>query len=373
MKRDARRLTYAVLALAPLLLIACGQNSPQSASTPASRPPATSGGTTFSGTVDVTSYGAKGDGATDNTNAFASAIAAAQSHGGGTLDVPAGTYVFNTPHTADSGSVAIVGSVPVTLQGAGRDSTTLMEESANKPLLEVHADGTTVEGLTLDTQTRGGGAAISVVANHTSFLHNRVLGGPNHFALYYVGPPGASAASPQYNVGNTVQDLELNDLVCNDGFSFSFQKNASISEVQHAGSRLALYIDDGVTVTDYHYTPGQQQCSARTGFWLTPPAQDITITNFVSSGEGGKISVISGAHAGRVATNVTIRGLTMTTPGNRLTIGDVSNLVLTGCQLDGGVIVVQAQRLAQGVITQCSYGQLVNSSAPGAQVNLGTG
>jgi polygalacturonase len=41
---------------------------------------------------DVTSYGAKGDGTTDNTNAFKNAISAANAAGGGRVVVPSGTY-----------------------------------------------------------------------------------------------------------------------------------------------------------------------------------------------------------------------------------------------------------------------------------------
>jgi len=46
-----------------------------------------------SATFPATSYGAKGDGATDNTAAFAKAIAAANAAGGGHVTVPAGTYL----------------------------------------------------------------------------------------------------------------------------------------------------------------------------------------------------------------------------------------------------------------------------------------
>jgi polygalacturonase len=44
-------------------------------------------------TFDVTKYGAKGDGSTDNTNAFKAAIDACNAAGGGHVIVPSGTYV----------------------------------------------------------------------------------------------------------------------------------------------------------------------------------------------------------------------------------------------------------------------------------------
>ncbi len=46
-----------------------------------------------SATFDVTAYGAKGNGSTDNTAAFAAAITACNKAGGGHVIVPAGTYV----------------------------------------------------------------------------------------------------------------------------------------------------------------------------------------------------------------------------------------------------------------------------------------
>jgi Pectate lyase superfamily protein len=346
-------------------LAACGSPAVPSPS-PTPQASATPRGPVF----DVTRFGARGDGSSDNTAAFAQAIASAQTAGGGTVYVPPGRYLFSTRRTPYPGSVAIEGTVAVTLQGAGRDATTLIQASSDKNLVNVRVDGSVVEDITLDAQTHNGAAAIVVVANHTSLLRARVLGGDKHFAIYYAGPPGASADSPSYNVGNRVNDLDLNDLDCNDGFSWSFQEQSTISDVTHTGSRLALYLDATTTVSDYRYTPGPQQCGARNAVWLTPPAHDITIENFVSAGEGGKIGVISPQHAGRVATNVTIHGLTMTAPGYQLTIGDVRNLVLDGCDLHGDSIVVVAQVVAQGDVSHCTYGQLLRRSAPGAQVSI---
>jgi hypothetical protein len=135
---------------------------------------------------------------------------------------------------------------------------------------------------------------------HEAAGHQRlaaaVLGGPNHFAIYYAGPKGAKPLAPLYNTGNVVNNLMLNELDCNDGFSWSFQENSTISNVTHTGSRLALYVDQSTTVTDYNYTPGAQQCGARNGFWITPPADNITITDFTSSGE-----VARWGSSGRVA------------------------------------------------------------------------
>ncbi len=51
-----------------------------------------------SATFTVTNYGAKGDGKTDNTTAFANAIAACHAAGGGHVVVPSGSYVTGAIH-----------------------------------------------------------------------------------------------------------------------------------------------------------------------------------------------------------------------------------------------------------------------------------
>jgi Pectate lyase superfamily protein len=319
---------------------------------------------------DVTTFGARSGGFTDNTTAFASAIAAAEQAGGGTIYVPAGHYAFSATKTGDPSSVVIKGSAPVTLEGAGRDATYLVEMHPSKGLLGVQVDGSVIENLTLDTQTHGGGVAIFVRANNTRFLDSRVLGGSRTFALYYAGPKGAKPLVPAYNTGNTVDNLDLNELDCNDGFSWSFQANSTISNITHTGSRLALYIDKNTTVSNYHYVTGSQQCGARNGFWITPPSVGITITNFTSNGEGGKVGVIGAKGAGKVAQDVTINGLTLTGTGSNITIGDVKNLLLENSNLGANDIVVSAQAVAQGSITHCTFAHLIHSSAAGAQVAI---
>lgn len=360
--RFAAKVAVVTLVLA---LSSCG--SPPGPSSPTATAAASASTSPSGQRFDVTAYGARGDGQSDNTSAFSQAIAAAQSAGGGTVYVPAGQYVFSTKKTPNPASISIEGSAPITLMGAGRDSTSLIEEKPGKGLLSVHVDGTMVEDITLDTQTHGGGSAIFVQANRTDLLHARVLGGPRHFALYYAGPRGATPLAPVYNTANRVSDLDLNELDCNDGFSWSFQADSSISDVTHVGSRLALYVDMRTTVTNYRYTPGRQQCDARNGFWLTPPGEAITITGFTSSGEGGKVGVISARAFGRVAKDVTIIGEVMTGSGGSLTIGDVVNLLLKDCDLRTSTVTIKAIAVAQGTLLHCAVGHVVHSSLATAQ------
>lgn len=350
-----------------LVLSACGSVAVTPAPSVSFTPlPSPSPGQTY----DVTTYGAHGDGQSDNTQAFAQAISAAETGGGGTVYVPAGHYLFATAKTPNPASISIEGTAPITLMGAGRDTTSLVEGRAAKGLLGLHIDGSTIEDITLDTQTNSGAAALFVQANHTSLLNTRVLGGSQSFAIYYAGPKGAKPLAAQYNTGNVVNNLDLNELDCNDGFSWSFQEESSITNVTHTGSRLALYVDQTTTVTDYRYTPGAQPCGARNGFWLTPPADHITIAGFTTSGEGGKVGVIAAKGVGKLATNVTITGETMTSPGYTLTIGDVSNLRLDNCNLGTNNIVINAVATAVGTVSHCKYGQLVRNGSPAATVAI---
>jgi len=67
-------------------------------------------------TYDVTSYGAEGDGATDDTAAIQSAIDAAIANNGGTVYLPRGTYIISDE--------LVVGD-SITIRGDGRDATTI--------------------------------------------------------------------------------------------------------------------------------------------------------------------------------------------------------------------------------------------------------
>lgn len=62
------------------------------------------------GLFNVKSYGAVGNGATDDTVAIQAAIAAAQSAGGGNIWFPTATYVVSAGFTMTHGSIAIIGN-----------------------------------------------------------------------------------------------------------------------------------------------------------------------------------------------------------------------------------------------------------------------
>ena len=307
---------------------------------------------------DVTNYGAHGDGTGDNAPAFKAAIAAAQAAGGGIVGVPSGTYTFST---GSPSSIQIDGTVPITFAGAGRDTTTLVEMTYRKDLLSIRCDGTVVQDLTFNTQTNAGGHGLGDGGNNTTVQRIRVLSGTPTFGIYYPGPPGAHPGDGQFSTNNVVDDVLLNDEVTSDGFSFSFQKNGSISNVQHTGSRISLYADSYVTVTNYNYRPGTHGGTA--GWVISTPCDHVTITNFVTSGQGGQIK--NAPSMARVNQDITISGEKMTGgPSYRFLIGDVQNLLVEHSALDG--IVIAPKIVAQGTVTSSTYTSVTHRPQRGA-------
>ena len=101
------------------------------------------------GAISVKSFGAKGDGATDDRAAFQAALDAAAS-GNAELYVPPGTYVIDAQPRALFG-LAIRGTVH--LRGAGQDRTVLQQAAGAHPsarLINVSGDRVVIEDLTLD-------------------------------------------------------------------------------------------------------------------------------------------------------------------------------------------------------------------------------
>jgi hypothetical protein len=291
---------------------------------------------------NVTNYGAVGNGHTDNTAAFAAAIAAADKAGGGEVYVPPGTYAFRESLPRGGASIQLNGTNPISLIGAGRNTTSLVEQVKYQPLLLDLDNGSIVQHLSLNSLKYTGGRVLTVRANDTLVQYDDILGAnyvgpigggtapPNGtpFAVYYSGPLDAQPTDPTYNVGNRVLDDSIYDGVNNDGFSFAFQEEGEIANDSHLGSRLALYVDKDVTVLDYTYTPNPLCTTvAENGFWITAPSDQILIKNFVSSGAGG---IIGGPSQTGMSYAISIVGERLTTSGNyRLAVGNVDGLTVS--------------------------------------------
>jgi len=273
--------------------------------------------------TNVIAFGAIGNGRTDNTVAIGKAMLMAEARGG-TLYFPPGHYMVGG--SGIGSAIEIRGGRAVTIAGAGRDLVTLTNTNPAGGLLSIRVDHTVVEGVTLDAQSFNSRQALGAQANYVTVQNARILGGSQFFAIYYAGPAAATPAAPAYNTGNRLLNDTVSDLVQNDGISWSFQENSVIENLQHTGSRLALYVDRYVTVQNETYRPGPQG-GGTAGFWISAPSDHITINNFTSYGMGGVIS----DNGASVSSNIVITNERLLVPGNALRVDAARGLTIRGC------------------------------------------
>jgi len=273
--------------------------------------------------TNVVTFGAIGNGRTDDTAAIGKAMLMAEARGG-TLYFPPGHYMVGG--SGIGSAIEIRGGHAVTIAGAGRDLVTLTNTNAAGGLLSIRVDHTVVEGVTLDARSFNSRQALGAQANYVTVQNARILGGSQFFAIYYAGPAAATPAAPTYNTGNRLLNDIVIDLVQNDGISWSFQENSLIQNLQHTGSRLALYVDRYVTVQNETYHPGPQG-GGTAGFWISSPSDHITINNFTSYGMGGIIS----DNGVTESSNITIANERLLVPGNTLRVDAARGLTIRGC------------------------------------------
>jgi Pectate lyase superfamily protein len=321
-------------------------------------------------TYTVTSYdGCRGNGTTNCYAGLQAAINAAQAAGGGTVYLPPGTY-----RVGSSRPLVIAQGPGVTLTGENAATTSIVAGTASPTLLMVKADHAVVSNLTFDSSTvHGGHAVVTVTASYDRVDHCRILGGPGtSWPLRFAGGQGsASPAHPSYATGNTIDSLFLHDYAPgrNDGLDFSFQQDAMLSNIQQIGSRLGLYVDRDVKVTNYTFTPEPTLSSGTYGYYITPPSYDITIEGFTTSGNGGKIGPTPpGLSTPRTNVNITIDHERMTQEGYSIVIGDVAGLVIRDSVLQMVKIVPNVG--AQGVIEGTTYTRITQSGAVGASISI---
>ena len=284
------------------------------------------------GAYDITSYGANVN-AANNQAAIQAAINAAQSKQG-IVYIPDGTYKV-------SGTLMIHGGI--TMEGEDRNSAVLIETKTAADLVDDRANHTTVYNLTLNAQQYDGGHAFGTGGSYTTLKDVTVSSGhqPGHFDLYFAGPPSARVKTPVYSQYNTLENVVANEQICDDGISWSFQQNGTISNVVETGSRLALFIDNGDTVNNFTFYPGPYQtanCKTDiTGFWITPPSENISINNFTSYANGGKLTAST---QGRYSSNITINNETLANPGYNISIGDVKNMTINNSNFLNNLLLI---------------------------------
>ncbi len=284
------------------------------------------------GSFNVARYGASTK-SNNNLQAIQSAINAAQNNNG-VVYIPDGTYnVYGTLSIHNA----------ITVEGEDRTATILMETKTAADLIDARTNHTSIRNITLNTQQYDGGHTFGTNGSYTTLMDMTVLSGhqPGHFNLYFAGPPNARVQAPVYSQGNTIENIVDNEQICDDGISWSFQQNGTIANVVETGSRLALFIDRGDTINNLTFYPGPyQQTNCRsdiTGFWITPPSENITINNFTTYAMGGKLTASS---QNRFSSNITINNETMLKTGYNISIGDVKNMTIKNSSFLNNTVLI---------------------------------
>jgi pectate lyase-like protein len=232
--------------------------------------PATTGRTVSSapekdGQVNVKTFGAVGDGVTNDTAAFNAALASLKAAGGGRCLVPKGTYLISaTTNPAITSHV----SANVHLVGEGRDVSVL--KIAGIPagnFLFCSGDNWSVEDLTIDMQdyfiTRAGFAAIVATGNNWRITNctiakmgrvginikagaNGYIKG-NHIAKTVPSPVLNSAILGVVDgEGHLPEKMHILDNVCVNSLIYFNGKNSIIARNRVSGSRIGTNICTGV-------------------------------------------------------------------------------------------------------------------------------
>jgi len=134
--------------------------------------------------VDIQFYGAVGDGTTDCTSAFNSAVAALPY--GGTIYVPIGTYKVSSAITLTAG---------ITIQGTGPTSSTITTSSASANIFDLAAGCAVMDLKMISSVTRTTGYYVNILGNGCTVDNCE-------FENYYIGVsagtiPGTLIVAPR--------------------------------------------------------------------------------------------------------------------------------------------------------------------------------
>jgi Pectate lyase superfamily protein len=314
-------------------------------------------------TCTVTNYGADPSGARDSTLAIRNALSDCESNTGDTVYLPAGTYTLD--HNDGLTYDFTLSGNPVTINGAGRDSTKLVEEvglvkypnlqnkcgtklcTRGKGVFLTRIDGSALKNLTVDAQTWVAGDAWYSVASNVRLAHDRFLGAkstPTYnqdtFDVRVLGGGAGCYPSVGPVSGDVINDLILNGLgtAGNADLDISCQRDVRISNIVDSGWGVAFYLDQGITLNGLQYTPGPNQSG--------PEAWEITASYNVSL---SNITVATGAGGGRILTwtngagsrQITINNEKMTDLTKQFAIQDASSVSITGSGL--GILQLRPQ------------------------------
>ena len=136
------------------------------------------------GFYNIRDFGARGDGRSDDTNAFRSAMAVLASNNGGTLTVPDGEYIITSPVPLPSGIIiqgsAGLNSFASTSDVARKNPTRITLRGSNKALFRIGecVENVVIRDIELYSESNEGTSGIEAIGAYTSsqgFIFERVV------------------------------------------------------------------------------------------------------------------------------------------------------------------------------------------------------
>src|SRR5688500_7947725 len=136
------------------------------------------------GFYNIRDFGAVGDGRTDDTNAFKSAMAVIASNNGGTLTVPDGEYIVNGPIALPSGIIIQgtngLNSMASTSDVTRKNPTRITLAGSNRALFRIGecVENVTIRDIELYAQSNNETSGVEAVGAYTTsqgFIFDRVI------------------------------------------------------------------------------------------------------------------------------------------------------------------------------------------------------
>lgn len=223
---------------------------------------------------DITGFGAKGDGRTQNRDAINQAIEAAATTGGGTVEIPAGTWISGSIHLRSNvtlhlgpGAILEASADPATYDPPEPNQWDKFQDSGHSHFHNSMIWGENLENIAIvgpgrisgKTLTRGGGAAggdkvLALKLCHNVILRDFSISNGGHFGILATG----------------VDNLTIDNLMIDtnrDGIDIDSCRNVRISN-----SSINSPNDDAITLKGTH------------ALGYARVSENITITNSMVSG-----------------------------------------------------------------------------------------
>lgn len=279
---------------------------------------------------NVTNFGAYGDGVHNDTNAIQAALDAAHAAGGGTVVMPAGTFLVTGHGDASEGCLKIYSNTTLSGDGMGETEIKLKDGSNEK-----------ITGI---LRTPSGEVTHDVTIENLTINGNRDNTGNEVDGLFTGVEPG----SPQADYNITISGVEIKE-VSRYGFDPHEQTTNMLIEncVAHdnTGDGFTLdYISDSVIRNCASYDNG------RNGFNLVTSSHDVTFIDNVAYGNGAAgLAVQKGSEDRPFIDNVLIQGGSFHDNGQQGVLVKLSyGVTLTGAEIYGngqeGVLIQGASR-----------------------------